>query len=208
MVATQWLGRAAIIAGLLAFSATAAQALTLNVTSGGLEAGNANYGCPTGAGTCTLAQRNYSLTSDFPAVGTININDAGTILTINLAIGGATFDTSPAGSPISFAAGGYQATLTNFSANPTAILFGFGTGSAYGTANGNAFAVSPSVSISCSFPGGVGQCGVSFGESGFTNVEGHDWLHTFNLTVELPEPTTGLLIGLGLVGLALRARSR
>jgi hypothetical protein len=81
-----------------------------------------------------------------------------------------------------------------------------------GDVNGSPFAIAAaSVSISCDYPGGTGQCGISFGESGFSNVLGNDWRHMFNVTVQavpVPEPTTGLLIGLGLAGLALRARSR
>jgi hypothetical protein len=85
---------------------------------------------------------------------------------------------------------------------------GSATGSVEGTAGGNPFSVSPTiVNMQCGIPGGAGTCGLSFRSPGFENVEGHDWVHTFNLTVALPEPTTALLVVLGLAGLALRSRS-
>lgn len=213
MVATKWLRRAVLVAGVLAITTTGAQALTLNVTGGGLEADNANYGCPTGAGNCLLAARDYSLVSDAAATGFVSINGAGTILSIELHVAGATFDTTPAGAPVTFGPATYLATITTFSATPPGpevggVDYGFGTGSVSGTVNGNPFSESPAVSISCVYPGGTGQCGITFGESGFSDVLGRDWLHTFNVTVALPEPTTTLLIALGLAGIALRTRSR
>ena len=66
MVATKWLARAAMAAGLFALMTTGAGAVTLNVVSGGLEAANANYGCPTAPGNCVLAARDYALAS--PAI--------------------------------------------------------------------------------------------------------------------------------------------
>ncbi|MEX2208881.1 MAG: hypothetical protein WEF50_21910 [Myxococcota bacterium] len=213
MVATKWLGRAAIVAGLLAFSTPGAQALTLNVIGGGLEADNANYGCPTAPGTCSVAARDYLLTSDALATGTININAAGDIIDIELHVAGATF--TGTGGPITFGPVTYLATLSGPSVSTTpvgpgtgGIDSGFGTGSVSGDVNGSPFAVvAAAVSITCEYPGGTGQCGISFGESGFTNVEGRDWRHTFNVSVQaLPEPTAGLLVVLGLTALALRLR--
>jgi hypothetical protein len=213
MVATKWLARAAIIAGLFVLATAPAQAVTLNVVSGGLEATNAsNYGCPTAAGTCSLAQRDYALSADALATGTITVNALGTIIDIALYVPSATF--TGTGGPVTFGPVTYLATLsagvvtTPIGPGVGGISSGFGTGSVSGTVNGNPFAVSPNVSISCSYPGGTGQCGISFGESGFTNVVGRDWRHQFDVTVvaALPEPTTALLVALGLVGLALRSR--
>ena len=211
MVATNWLKRAAVVAGLLAISATGAQALTLNVTGGGLEAGNQNYGCPTAPGTCSLAAHEYTLTGPAIAVGTITINPAGTEIDIALSVASANFTSSGSGGPISFGPVNYLAHLTGASVvtTPISIDSGFGTGSISGTVNGGALSVAAAnVSISCDFPGGTGQCGISFGEGGFTNVLGNDWRHTFNVSVALPEPSAALLALLGLAGFALRARAR
>jgi hypothetical protein len=90
-------------------------------------------------------------------------------------------------------------------AGAIATISGFGTVS--GDINGSPFAVSPFVAINCLYPGGAGQCFVTFGEGSFSNLLGHDWKHTFNLTVvALPEPATALLVAFGLAGLLLRAR--
>ena len=212
MVGIKWLERTVLIAGLLALATTGAQAVTLNITAGGMEATNANYGCPTAPGTCVLAARDYSLVAPAIAIGQIVINPAGTVVAISLSVTSATF--SGPGGPISFGPATYLATLSGPSVVTTpigpgtgGISSGFGTGSVSGSANATAFAVSPNVSISCNYPGGTGQCGITFGEAGFTNVIGHDWRHTFNVTVvqSIPEPTTGLLVVLGLAGLALRS---
>jgi hypothetical protein len=209
MVATNWLKRVVVVAGLLAISTTGARALTLNVTGGGLEAGNQNYGCPTAPGTCSLAAQDYTLTGPAIAVGTITINPAGTEIDIALSVASANFTGS--GAPISFGPVTYLAHLSGASVitGPGSIDSGFGTGTVSGSVNADPFSVAAAnVSISCDFPGGTGQCGVSFGESGFTNVLGNDWRHTFNVTVALPEPSTALLALFGLAGLALRARAR
>ena len=205
MMARRWLRTLGLAAALLALPTAGAQALTLNIVGGGQEAGNLNYGCPTASGTCGEAARDYSLTAPAAATGSISINDDGTILSIEILSAGSIFDTTPAGSPVSFANVVYEASLTTFGTSPGSIDFGFGTGSVSGTVNGNPFSVSPSVSITCLYPG---QCGITFGEGGFTNVLGHDWMHTFNVTVVVPEPAHALLVALGLAGLALRARGR
>ena len=87
------------------------------------------------------------------------------------------------------------------------IDYGFGTGSVSGTANLSAFGVTPSVNITCSYPSGIGTCGITFGRTGFTGVEGHAWVHTFNVSVvALPEPATALLVVFAAAGLLLRSR--
>ena len=208
MVATNWLKRAVVIAALLALATPGVQASTLNVVGGGLEAGNLNYGCPTAPGTCSGAAQDYTLATNAVALGTITINPAGTEIDIALTVAVANF--SGSGGPISFGPVTYLAHLSGPSVitTPTSIDSGFGTGTVSGNVNGNPFSIAAaSVGISCTYPGGVGQCGVNFGEGGFSNVLGHDWRHQFNVTVALPEPTTALLIALGLAGLAIRARS-
>lgn len=215
MVTTKWLARAATVAGLFALLTTSAQAVTLNIVSGGLGTNvAATYGCPTAAGNCSLAQRDESLLADATAVGSITVNGAGTVVGISLFVGTANFNGT--GGPISFGPATYLATLSGASVITTpigpgtgGISSGLGTGTITGNVNGNPFSIpSASVSISCSYPGGTGQCGISFGENGFSNVLGHDWRHQFDVTVvaALPEPTTALLVALGLAGLARRSR--
>ena len=203
-----WLKRAAV-AALLVLPAAGAQALTLNVVGGGIEGGTASYGCPTATGTCSIAERDYALVSGGAATGTVSINPAGTLLSIELVVGAALFDDANVLTPSSsFSSVTYSATLTSFGYAGDEISFGLGTGSVSGFVNGNPLLVSPSVSISCNFPGGTGQCGIAFGEPGFTNVDGRDWRHTFDVTVALPEPASAWLVALGLAGLALRVRAR
>ena len=48
MMARRWLRTLGLAAALLALPTAGAQALTLNIVGGGQEAGNLNYGCPTG----------------------------------------------------------------------------------------------------------------------------------------------------------------
>ncbi len=215
-MATKWLHRAVAIAGLWALTTTGASALTLQITSGGLSASNLNYGCPTGSSNCSLS-RDYQLSGLAPATGTIVINDPGTIATISLSIAGATFDPLGIGSPIVFGPTTYSATLSGGSLSTTpigpgtgGIDYGFGTGSVTGSADAVGFAVSPSVNITCAYPGGTGTCGITFSGAAFSGIAGHQWSHTFNVSVAavpLPEPATALLIALAAAGLLIRSRA-
>jgi hypothetical protein len=91
-----------------------------------------------------------------------------------------------------------------FSAGDSITGLGPGAGSVSGTVEGNPFAVLPQISIlNC----GGGVCGITFGKTGFTNVEGHDWVHTFNVNVVVPEPMSAVLVALGVAGMLLRSRS-
>ena len=212
-MATKWLHRVVTIAGLWALSTTGASALTLQIISGGLSATNLNYACPTGSANCSVS-RDFELSALAPASGSIVIDNTGTVATISLSIAGATFDPIGAGSPIVFGATSYSATISGASLSTTpvgpgtgGIDYGFGTGSVSGTANLSAFGVTPSVNITCSYPSGIGTCGITFGRTGFTGVEGHDWVHTFNVSVvALPEPATALLVVFAAAGLLLRSR--
>ena len=212
-MATKWLHRVVTIAGLWALSTTGASALTLQIISGGLSATNLNYACPTGSANCSVS-RDFELSALAPASGSIVIDNTGTIATISLSIAGATFDPIGAGSPIVFGATSYSATISGASLSTTpvgpgtgGIDYGFGTGSVSGTANLSAFGVTPSVNITCRYPSGIGTCRLTFGRTGFTGVEGHDWVHTFNVSVvALPEPATALLVALAAGLLLLRSR--
>jgi hypothetical protein len=197
------LNKAVMVAGLWALSTTGAWALTLVITSGGLTATNANYGCPTGSSLCQ-SSADFALSAPASASGSIGVNAAGTIATINLFVSSVVFSPTGAGSPIAFTNATYAGTVNVFSgAGGSITSLGPGSGSVSGTVNGNPFSVSPQISIlNCA----GGLCGITFGKPGFTNVATHDWVHTFNVGVGVPEPMSAALLALGVAGLLLRTR--
>ena len=204
---TQWINRALAVAGLWALSTTGAWALTLQIVGGGLTATNLNYGCPAGSANCQVSQ-DFTLTSAASASGTIDINAAGTLATISLYVPSVSFTPTGGGAPIVFSAATYAGTASVLSTASSITGLGPGAGSVSGNANASPFAVYPSIfNLNCAIPGGTGQCGLTFGRTGFTGVAGQDWVHTFNVTVTtVPEPATALLAVLGVAGLLLRTR--
>ena len=103
MVATKWLARAAIVAGLFALLTTGAQAVTLNVAGGGLgkNVATRTYGCPTAAGNCSLAQRDDIASGGRDGASARSRSTrAGTVIGISLVVGTANF--TGTGGPISF----------------------------------------------------------------------------------------------------------
>ena len=207
-MATKWLNRALIGAGLWLTCTTGAWALTLQVVGQGLWATNQNYGCLTGSANC-LTSKDFTLTAPALATGTIVINAGGTLATMSLQMASATF-LGPSLSTITFAGVNYAGTaaITTFPGG-TYFQTGLGSGSASGTANLNPFSVLPSITnLNCTVVLGAGQCGLTYGfTGGFANVQAHDWVHTFNVNVvALPEPASALLVALGVAGLLLRSR--
>jgi hypothetical protein len=64
--------------------------------------------------------------------------------------------------------------------------------------------------LQCLWSAGVGQCGVQVGREDFdleVGGESHDFVWLADLTI-VPEPGTGWMLGLGLVGLAVAGRCR
>jgi hypothetical protein len=209
MSTTRWMNRALAAAGLWALSTTGAFALTLQIVGGGMTATNLNYGCPTGAANCQTGS-DFSLTSAANAAGSIVINDAGTLATITLEVGSVSFTPTGGGSPIVFGPVTYTGTASVFSTSSSITGLAPGAGVVTGNVNTTPFLVYPSIfNLNCAIPGGTGQCGLTFGRTGFTGVAGHDWVHTFNVTVStvpVPEPATALLVAFGVAGLLLRSR--
>ena len=209
MIAFSGLSRVLAIAGLWLVATTGAGAVTLSVFSGGLSAPNLNYGCPAGAANCSIS-KDYQLVGLAVATGTVVINPAGTVATISLSIAGATFNPIGPGLPITFGPTTYTGTVSGLISTPSSAFGGGGAGAVAGTVNALAFSETPTVSINCSYPGGTGTCGIGFGRTGFTDDAGHDWVHTFDLTVIslVPEPTVALLVAFGVAGLVVIGRRR
>jgi len=204
-MAARWFHRSLTAAGLWALSTTGAWALTLQIVGGGLTAENLNYGCPAGSAPCSSFKDFTLTTGGATATGTIDIS-VGNVATISLFVNSVSFTPTVPGSPFTFTSTTYTATI-GVSTTATPAAFGSGVGYVTGFANGTPFAAAPNMSLNCSYPGGVGQCGLSVGTVGFTSIEGHDWRQQFNVTVQaIPEPGLTLLAALGIAGLVLRAR--
>lgn len=204
---SKWLGRALIGAGLWALTTTGASALTLQVVGQGLWAIPQNYGCLTGSANC-LSSADFALGSSAAATGTIIINGAGTLATINLQVASSTF-LGPSLSTITFAGATYTGSVAISTFGSNYFQSGAASGAVSGTANLNAFAVLPSITnLNCGLVLGAGQCGLTYGfTGGFANVQAHDWVHTFNLNVvALPEPSSALLVALSVASLLIRSR--
>ena len=182
---------------------------TFNVIANGLTAPNANYGCPVGSANC-LTSLDFQLTGTGPATGTIVLNTGGTLATISMDVASVTFATVPGGGPSDvFSNVHYAATVAVFSTATVISQLGPGAGTVSGSLNGNPFATPSAVyNLTCAVSGGTGQCGVAYGPQVFT-VDGHNWLHTFDVVVApvpLPEASTLLLVLLGAAGLTLRRK--
>lgn len=194
-------------AGLL-FAAPTASAVTLTVVGNGLTSLTANYGCETGAALCGV-NRDIFLGTPADVSGTIEINALGTLATVVMDLTYARFDQySPYTTVVTFTDVTYTAVIPILSYGGSVFQSGVSTGSVVGEANGNAFSRAPVVTnFTCASIVNPSQCGFAFGENGFEDVEGYDFVHTFNVnTVAVPEPFSALLIGAGLAGLLLRAR--
>jgi hypothetical protein len=199
---------ACVLAVTLLASPAARAATVLVVTSLGLTAPNANYGCPSASADC-FTSLDFQLAGPANATGAITLNDAGTIAQISMDVASVTFATVPGGGPSAvFTNVHYQGAVTVFS-SPGVIsqLPAPGPGSVTGLLNGTPFTSSAEISnLVCTTSAGTGQCGVAFGPQSFA-VNGQRWLNTFDVFVRVPEASALLLAALGaLGGLALRRR--
>lgn len=211
-----WLSGGAFL-GLVSSLAIAngASALVIDSSNSGLDQG---AGC---TNTICLPSTAYSLAASAPVSGTLDIA-AGT-LSFNIQLASATFNavggsdggvTSVTFSNVTYS--GSVAVALNGSNNydvagsQTASVAGTLTPAGAGSAAGFNLANSVLVTGVCSgTPGSSLQCGLIFGAPGFaTSVNGNTryFRHTVDAFAIVPEPGTALLMGLGLVGLAVRRR--
>jgi hypothetical protein len=200
--------RSLALAGILTLTATTASAVTLNVIDGGLTNPNQNYGCIAGAALCQFPP---ALFLDAPAyaTGSIALNEALTSASVVLNIDFVRFNLdNPTPNDTDFTDLVYTATIPIAVYGGTVFQAGIGTASITGFANGNPFAVTPQVTnLTCGSTTSPTQCGIQFGENGFT-VSGLDFAHTFNVLVTpVPEPALTLLVLAGVAGLVARSRA-
>lgn len=196
-------------AGLWLLSTGSASAVTLNVAANGLTATASNYACDTGYSNC-LIQRVLELDAPASVTGTIEIDTALSVAYIDFQLGSAVFAPLVIDeSAVTLENVHFTGTVPIAVYGGTVAQLGPGSGTASGTANGVAFSVLPTIyAFTCSSLTEAGQCGVQFGPAGYGSIGGHHYVNTFNVltTPAVPEPMAGLLVLVGLAGLARRAR--
>jgi MYXO-CTERM domain-containing protein len=201
----------ALGAWLLATSPALALSLgTFGVTAGGLNAPNANYGCPAGSADCLAAQNELLAGPSSTATGTLTVTDvgAGTQAHISLDVASVSFNGIPGVPNANFTNLHYDATVSVFSTASVVSQLAPGTGTITGTLNGTPFTTpSAALNLTCAITGTTGQCGMAFGPGQFT-AGGDNWLHTFALVIAQPVPEAGTaaVVLLGLAGLVLSRR--
>jgi hypothetical protein len=200
--------RSLAVAGILWLTATTASAVTLTVIDGGLTNPDQNYACLAGAALCQFPPALF-LDAPAAATGSITLNAALTSASEVLDIDFVRFNLdNPTPNDTDFTDLAYTATIPIAVYGGTVFQAGIASGSISGFANGTPFVVTPQITnFTCGSVTSPTQCGIQFGENGFT-VLGLDFAHTFNVLVTpVPEPALGLLVLVGLVGLAARARA-
>jgi len=201
--------RSLALVGLLTFTASTAGAVTLNVVGGGLTNINQNYACAAGAALCPFPPAIF-LEDEVYATGTFTLNAALTSATVLLHLDMFRFDHyDPSPDGVTFTDVTYSAVIPIAVYGGTVFQAGVGTGTITGNANGSPFSVvNPQITnLTCSSVTQAGQCGLQFGENGYTLL-GYDFVNTFNVNVTpVPEPALTLLLLAGLAGLVARARA-
>ena len=200
---------AAVLGVWLAATAPAYAVTVYNITSLGLTAPHANYGCPVGSANC-LTSLDFQLAAPAAATGTITVNNAGNVASIDINIASIIFASVPAGGPNAVFTNVHYLGSVGVISSPTFVSQfppGPGPGSVTGDFNGSPFSSSSTINnLLCSVTAGVGQCGMSIGPASF-EVAGHNWLHTFDVFVSVPEASALLLALFGVAGgLTLRRR--
>jgi hypothetical protein len=221
------LAGAAVLSGLVLALPASAATINLTVSSGGIDSSNTRT-CSTSA--CTAAIWSLGSGESYAATGTIAIDTTLNTMTIALAVATSVIDASGAQTPtdlgassLAFTGGTYTAVVgvTPSGGGTYTINAGQSAAVAFTLVQAVGAGAGAPVSIgavrltgSCLVTGGTGQCGLIFGSQGTTPFQvggagfgGYSRFvrHTFNVGV-VPEPTTLLLVAVGLTGLAIRSR--
>ena len=224
------LAGAAVLSGLVLALPASAATINLAVSSGGIDSSNTRT-CSTSA--CTAAIWSLGSGELYGATGTIVIDTTLNTMTVSLAVATSVLDASGAQTPtdggassLVFTGGTYTAVVAITNSGGGTYTINTGQSAAVAFTNVQAVGAGPGAAVAIAavrltgsclvVANGTGQCGLIFGSQGTTpfQVGGAGFgaynrfvRQTFNVGV-VPEPTTLLLVGIGIAALAMRGSRR